>query len=395
MKAAYVCTDPGVPAFGRKGASVHMREVLRAMVRAGVEVTLVTRRIDAPPPPELAQVHVINLGIPRGADRERALLESAPEVRDALDACGRLDVIYERHALWSAAAMEYARDNNITGLLEVNAPLVQEQAAYREITHSALALDAVRRSFRSASAVIAVSDEVGHYISDTEPACAGVHVIPNGVDTDRFNPTVPAAFPPPTLETTTVGFVGTLKPWHGVDTLIRAIHAACTDGSRRLLIVGDGPERQALEQLARSLGVNAVFTGAVDPTTIPALLTSMDICVAPYPDLNGFYFSPLKLYEYMAAGRAIVAANIGQVAKVIQHEAEGLLYPAGDVSALAASLRRLHDCRDLRQRLGIAARQSAVQHHTWDRVVSHILSLAEKPVRARHAWLAHSSGEGV
>src|SRR5262249_46748399 len=157
----------------------------------------------------------------------------------------------------------------------------------------------------------------------------------------------------------TVGFVGSLKPWHGLQTLVKAfdrLHAI--DPAVRLLVVGDGPERSRLEEdlTARSLLDAVHFTGSVAPAEVPGLLASMDAAVAPYPNLRHFYFSPLKVYEYMAAGCAVVASRIGQLDGLIEHEVSGLLCAPDDPLDLAGALLRLRSEPALRDRLGEAAR---------------------------------------
>jgi glycosyltransferase involved in cell wall biosynthesis len=205
-----------------------------------------------------------------------------------------------------------------------------------------------------------------------------VHVLPNGVDHHRFHPQVEPALPGPT-GSFTVGFTGSLKPWHGLLDLMDVfaeLHGS--DGPARLLVVGEGPMREELEDRATraGLGPSVILTGAVDAAAVPPMLASMDVAVAPYPALEGFYFSPLKIFEYMAAGRAIVAAAIGQVSDVIDDGATGLLYPPGDVAALLASLLHLRADGPARERLGRAARQVAVRRHGWDSVVARVLALA-------------------
>jgi glycosyltransferase involved in cell wall biosynthesis len=159
------------------------------------------------------------------------------------------------------------------------------------------------------------------------------------------------------------------------------------------LIVGDGPERGRLPGELRVRGEAlpgaAHFTGAVSHEAIPGLLASMDVAVAPYPALPDFYFSPLKVYEYLAAGRAVVASRIGQLARLIRHGTHGLLCPPGDAAALAASVAGLRHDSHLRRCLGQLGRRHVVQHHSWAAVARRILGLAR-----REAPLAACRAEG-
>src|SRR5207244_963195 len=147
-----------------------------------------------------------------------------------------------------------------------------------------------------------------------------IHVVPNGVNPDRF-PENLAATCPSLPGVFTVGFVGSLKPWHGLPVLVEAFDLLhWVDNNTRLLIVGDGPERAGLEAELKARGLlSAVhFTGAVDPAEVPGLLASIDAAVAPYASRASFYFSPLKVYEYMAAGLSVVASKVGQLDGLIQ-----------------------------------------------------------------------------
>jgi glycosyltransferase involved in cell wall biosynthesis len=127
---------------------------------------------------------------------------------------------------------------------------------------------------------------------------------------------------------------------------------------------------------AHGLQDAACFTGAVPPGEVPGLLASMDAAVAPYPDLTPFYFSPLKVFEYMAASLPVVASRVGQLSSLIEDESNGLLCPPEDPAALAASLDRLCQDPPLRARLGQTARAAVLAHHTWDAVAQRSLSLA-------------------
>src|SRR5262249_29411154 len=134
----------------------------------------------------------------------------------------------------------------------------------------------------------------------------------------------------------------------------------------RLLIVGDGPERGSLADRSTDLGLvdEVVFTGAVSPSEVPAFLASMDVALAPYPNLARFYFSPLKVYEYMAAGLPVVASCIGQLEELIEPGVNGLLVPPGDAKALQAALQTLRTDAGLCRRLGDAARAKVLHKHT-------------------------------
>lgn len=375
-RLAYVCADPGVPLFGHKGSSVHVGEVVRALLDRGIAVTVLARRVGGAAPAGLEAARVIKLPEPAGtgADRERAMLISNASTRQALEHSGPFDAVYERHALWSYAGMEHAAERGIPGLLEVNAPLVLEQRTYRSLALEHEAEQAADRAFSSATAILAVSSALAEWLEANPAARGRVHVVRNGVDTHRIHPDARPASPSPTL---TVGFVGTLRPWHGIETLAEAFMMLRERGVRcRLLIVGDGPVREAVEARLSPHARDVHWTGAITPDAVPGYLASMDIAVAPYPPMEGFYFSPLKLFEYMASGRAIVASDIGQVSEVIEDGTTGLLCAPGDAAALADAIAALAGDPALRRRLGSAARSAAERRHRWDAVVDRTLELA-------------------
>jgi len=203
---------------------------------------------------------------------------------------------------------------------------------------------------------------------------AVVSVVPNGVTVERFadiEKKVTADLPISRYDDSdfVVGFVGSLKPWHGIEVLIDAFsRLPDNDARNRLLIVGGkGKQKAELKDLCRKMGLKrkVKLTGAVEHDTIPALLQMTDVLVAPYPDLADFYFSALKIFEYMAAGKAIVASSLGQIEKILAHEQSALLVPPGDVDALRDALLRLKKDPELRRKLGENARIEAIGKHAW------------------------------
>jgi glycosyltransferase involved in cell wall biosynthesis len=381
VRVAFICMDAGVPVFGTKGCSVHAQEIMRGLLQRGAQVDLYAAREGVHRPDDLAQIRTRWFCLPRDrprAERERAALAANERLKEALSADGPFDLVYERYSLWSYAAIEYARRTGTPGLLEVNAPLVAEQMKTRGLVDRRAAEEIAERVFSAAHALLPVSSEVADYLERFPAARGRVHVVPNGVDARRVHPQVlPARKRSP--DEFTIGFVGTLKPWHGLDTLVEAFsHLHGRAPESRLLIVGAGPEQERLvDQLGqRDLRQAAHFTGAVAPSAVPALLASMDVAVAPAPPLPDFYFSPLKLFEYMASGRPVVAAAIGQIAQIVRHDVNGLLYAPGDALALAAALDRLRRDRRRCQQLGGAARETILRSHTWDHAIDRILRLA-------------------
>ena len=174
--------------------------------------------------------------------------------------------------------------------------------------------------------------------------------------------------------------MGSFHGWHDVAGLVEAFAALHEkDDDLRLLLVGGGEGRNALEKSIRKRGLESavVFAGKVPHEQVPAHIAAMDIAVVPYKPIKDFFFSPMKLFECMAAGRPTVAAALGQIVDVIDHGKTGCLYPAGDDIALAEAIGALLNDATLAANIGEAARQLVLEQYTWSAVVKHVTDIAQ------------------
>lgn len=383
MRLAYLCADPGIPVFGSKGCSIHVQEFLRTLKDSGIDTTLIAARVENPRPIDLAGIRVIHTPVVRSKNsrtREKEAFKGNEVHLSMLRVHAPFDVIYERYSLWSFAGMSFARESGVPGILEVNAPLIEEQAEHRVLVDRETAEFVARRAFDDATKIVAVSHKIAEYLEEFPEARGKISVHPNGVDEQRFRPEVRPALPNP--DAFTIGFAGSLKPWHGVETLADAFVSVRNDvENARLLIVGDGPARDQLVHRLEASGAieHCSFSGKVTPNEVPGLLSSMDVAVAPAfpPPEYGDYFSPLKLFEYLAMGLPVVCSRSGQMQEVIVDGENGLLFTPGSSAELAASLIALSGKPELRKAMGNAARKSILEKHTWKTVVGNILGTVD------------------
>lgn len=394
MKILYLNFDRGIPVLGDKGASVHVRAFVAAASRLGHEIALACASLgegNPPPPARIIDLGYVTKGAPapdldKTIQRELARLtydQAVPSrVLRAVEAAKFVpDIVYERHALFHRAGVEIAARLRVPRLLEVNAPLVEEQRTFRGLSMETEARAAELDSYRGADTIIAVSEAVAAHVSEVLGRSDRVHVVPNGVDLSLFTarderrPEIRKR-----LELGSgpvIGFIGSFKPWHGVLSLLEAFASLrSAHPGIRLLAVGDGPEREAVRARANALGLadQVILPGRTAHTNIPEWLSAMDLTVAPYQPQPEFYFSPLKILESMAAGRPVAAPAVGQIQRLIEDGMTGRLYRP-DGSDLSQVLHELIDDRVALVAMGERARDRATSFD-WTAVVARILALA-------------------
>ncbi len=394
LHIAYVCGDRGVRVGGRSGSSVHVRELIEALRAQGADVSTIAARTDF----ELGDSdrQVIDLGRQRALRQTRkALLSGVTRARqrssaletyslminqplaralDRLHRKRRIDAVYERYSLWSFAAAQFARAARVPYLLEANAPLRAEQKRYRGLENDAAAERIETYLFGTASYTIVPSAELRPYVLRRGGRAGRVRVIPNAADPQRFAPrrTWRGAADP-----FVIGFLGSLKPWHGLDYLLRGFrHLRRRFDGYQLLLVGDGPMRGEIEARLRRTGLLAdVRFESGSREQVPELVAAMDVGVAPYPKMSPFYFSPLKVFEYLAGGVPVVASNIGQIGEVLDHRRSALLHSPGRVKEMVEQIDRLRKSPREAQRIGREGRRILCRRFTWKRNAERVLAM--------------------
>lgn len=318
-----------------------------------------------------------------------------------LEACVRYlpqcDLCFERVGMYSVAPALASRRIGMPHILFFDADILFE------LDYAGTPLTGIQRkvaswmqktSLRKADSIICVSKVsrdhlVSHWQIDTQK----VHVLPNAVDIRQFHPL--------TMEETAevrrefgfqedmivIMFVGSFQPWHDWKGLIQAFQLAKAEASRlQLVFVGDGPQLADAKTLVQSLGLidQIVFLGAVAHARVNTILGAADIVAAPYPkDQHDFWGSPMKIFEYMASGRAIVAASVGQLAQLLQNEVTALLYEPGDVQAFANHIIALYNAPAFRNEIGRQAREQAVREHSWDTYIEQLDAIISNVVATK------------
>ncbi len=173
-----------------------------------------------------------------------------------------------------------------------------------------------------------------------------------------------------------VGFVGSFQKFHGVELLAEmALRVAAQRPRVRFLLVGDGPGAAQARRRLAPLGDQVVATGSVPHAAVPGLVAAFDIGVLPE---TSFYACPLKVIEWMAAGKAVVAPRYGPLHEVLEDGEDGLLFPPRDVAALVETVVRLVDRPALRRRLGAAAARRAAASLAWEDNARRVIAVLDQ-----------------
>lgn len=315
----------------------------------------------------------------------RTLLEKARRILSG----SKISFLYHRYSLNHYAAAALARQLRVPFVLEYNGSEVWINRHWgKPLRHEDVSLAIEDLVLRAADVVVVVSRPMREELERRGIDPAKILVNPNGVDPDRYSPSVdgkPVRRRLGLEGKKVIGFIGTFGAWHGAEILVEAFGRLLARRpdlrhNARLLLVGDGVRMPEVKRrIAQAeIGDACVLTGLVPQEEGPAHLAACDVLAAshvPNPDGTPFFGSPTKLFEYMASAKGIVASDLDQIGEVLEHGRTAWLVPPGDAEALSRGIEKLLDEPELARRLGDAARKDAVAKHTWE---VHVRRIVEK-----------------
>lgn len=295
----------------------------------------------------------------------------------------RPDLVYDRYNSYSTAAVVAARRAGVPVLLEVNGPVALERAQYDGpgLRWPRMAQRYERFICNLATHVFAVSSPLRDFlVAERGVPADNITVLPNGADPAAFNPRLDGTSMRQRYNIGNrfvIGFVGILRPWHGIDVLLKAF--AELSSQRRnlhLLLVGDGPIEGELKGQAVALGVadRVTFTGRVRHADIQQHIAAMNVAVSPRAT---FYASPMKILEYMAMGIPVVAPRMPNILDICADGEDALLFEPEKLSSLMQTLDRLIRDRESALTIGAAARRQIEKRLNWKWNASEVIRRAQ------------------
>lgn len=368
----------------RDGQAVHIEELIAALRRQGHDTLLVG-------PPSFAATGFggSNTFVDRLKRRVPGALYELLEVAYNLKAYLRLraavrayqpDVVYERFSLFLFAGAWVCRTSRLPLLMEVNSPLFEERAENDGLRLHRLGRWAQGMLWRRADHVLPVTGVLARTVAEYGVAPARITVIPNGINLERFGAmpgTEEAKAALGLSDRLVIGFTGFIRGWNAVHRLVEFAARHRGRFPLHVLVVGDGPARPSLEEHARTLGVadRLTITGVVDRDQVARHVAAFDVAVLP--GLTA-WSSPLKLFEYLQLGRAIVAPDTENIREILTDGQDALLFDPAVDGALEAALERLCADAALRTRLGKAAHGTiAARSLTWDHNAERVVAIAQ------------------
>ena len=374
-----------------KGASTHITYFVKGLVEAGYDVQLITA--GDPSLPTEDTYHGARLK--RVISQETNFLRRAMSFSEAVTghlAEGHGYTVAHFRSIWSGYPLVQAREQHgyrtlyeVNGLpsieLKYHYPALKGAPVLNQIKHQEVA------TLHLADHIICPSRVTREYITSLGIPPERVTVIPNEVDTARFSP---YPDPAPPEEVPLLCYIGTLAGWQGLDTLLEAMPLVLEEHPARLKIVGKGrkEQRKSLQKRVRKMGLAGWVSleGSVSHDTIPQMIEQAHLCLAPlsFNDRNVTQgCCPIKVLEYLACGKPLVAANLPVVRELVCDGEQALLFTPDDPADLARCILTLLNDPPLAERLAGAGCQRVHREFTWEIAQQKLLGVYEKLLEAQ------------
>ena len=377
MRIALLCCDPLAGSAESIGCSVRLRSLAEALVRAGHSVFAVSASAGADTPPsDLAGLEIRPLRLPvtaREIDWHFSRIQP--------------DLVIERMLAFSHEGAQAAAEAGIAHVYELATPLVAGLHEPRDLTL------ATARALQFTSGVLAGSSSAARWLSAIAHAPVPVTVLPGAAGAHFMRPVAPVAIRDVEQRLRLgagefrVGFLGAFTADSGVVDLVRAVGAIHKTRPARLVLMGDGPLRNAVLRTAFEQGTPIVLCGRVPHERVPAHLAACHTVVIP-GDRGDAYRAPLALHEALATSRPVVALDTPAIASVVRDGRDAILIDSvgEDAVILRDALMRLAQDAALAARLGAEGRRTVERGHTWDVLAVRAVRFAkELPVRTSGA----------
>lgn len=367
------------------GPTIKALHLLHALEKRGHEVKMYWRRDEfsreARPKSEQKNVtfrDTLKKYFKRYLHEPSQLLKNLPSIRQEMDILNeeKPDLVISRLDSYIFSPVIISSKVSVPFLIEVDCPSAYEKTVFQSYYRSTgrLVRYLEKKYIDSGKEGFTISNQLKHYFEGRGIAKDKLTVIPNGADPEKFSPAIDVSELRSRYhlnDSLVIGFVGSFIYWHGVENLVSVIRGSLQqDAHVKFLIVGNGgPSEPFLRKFIEEndLADRVILTGYVLHEDVPRYISAMDIVLAPYPDLDFFYYSPLKIYEYMSCGKPVISTNVGQIAEVIDDGVTGYLTPANDIAMITEYILQLVRDDAKRASMGKCAREEILKHHTWDK----------------------------
>ena len=299
----------------------------------------------------------------------------------------RLGVIYRRHTVINSEYL-LSKIFRIPLIKEVNGIVTDEMRCSKVGSRISLGLveKIERLNMSKASRIITVTFKLKDLLSlEYGVESKKIVVIQNGANTTLFRPMDMAKTKKEIgldLNIEYVCFVGSLFYWQGVQNLIKSTPLVLEKyPDTKILIVGDGPMKKELSELARQTGImdKVIFTGAVSYEEVPLYINASDVCVAPKVPLEGGY-SPIKLYEYMACSRPVIATRTDGF-EILEENDAGLLVNPDDSKKFADAIIQFLVDKELGTKMGVNGRNYVLKNHSWENIAHKVSDVCQQALQ--------------